>query len=284
MTVLSNVLADLAERVRELDQASIAAELTATEKAMEAGRLLVEAKDGCPHGAWLPFLSRAGVPERRAQRLMQLARSGLKSDTVTDLGGIKAALRYIATCRLPGEGKWLIVDRAREDADDQLFAYAVIKPAARQDFFEVLVHATGKTNIYWPIRAGRVWDFIDQKLPIPISERIFVSSHADNSHTVAPQDATTMIGNLPWSYERAKGKIQDCTEDFTQEKFATANEALGVVMAESWWWPTAFDAWEIIADDLEMEELCDRMFDLARQHEMARSSIALALPAPERSS
>mgnify|MGYP007115645966 CR=1 FL=1 len=57
--------------------------------------MLLAAKDAAPHGTWLPFLDRAGVPERKAQRLMTLARSGLKSDTVSDLGGVSRALEFV---------------------------------------------------------------------------------------------------------------------------------------------------------------------------------------------
>ncbi|WOH55373.1 DUF3102 domain-containing protein [Bradyrhizobium sp. BWC-3-1] len=90
----SIALADRAETVRELIAGSDAAHTQSIEKAMEAGRLLVAAKGDCKHGEWLPFLKRAGVPERKAQRLMQIAESNLKSDTVTDLG-IGGALRFL---------------------------------------------------------------------------------------------------------------------------------------------------------------------------------------------
>lgn len=96
MTELSNSLADLAERVKQAAEASALAERTTIEKAIEAGELLCQANDEAKHGEWLPFLARAGVPERKAQRFMQLARSGLKSDTCRDLGGIKGALAFIA--------------------------------------------------------------------------------------------------------------------------------------------------------------------------------------------
>jgi hypothetical protein len=82
----SNSLTVLADRIRDAIGASFAAEKTAIEKAIEAGHLLHEAKDVCQHGEWLPFLHRAGMPERKAQRYMKLARSGLKPDTVSDLG------------------------------------------------------------------------------------------------------------------------------------------------------------------------------------------------------
>jgi hypothetical protein len=106
---LSNSLTDLAERIRATVLASSAAEMTAIKKAIEAGSLLIEAKGCCRHGDWLPFLQRAGMRERNAQRYMKLAKSGLKSDTVSDLGGIKATLRWCEALRLPDADEFLLV-------------------------------------------------------------------------------------------------------------------------------------------------------------------------------
>jgi hypothetical protein len=107
--LLSNSLTALADQVKEAIGVSVAAEKTAIEKALDAGHLLDEAKTACRHGEWLPFLQRSGVPERKAQRLMRLAKSGLKSDTVSDLGGIKAALRWAEGLWLPGANELLLV-------------------------------------------------------------------------------------------------------------------------------------------------------------------------------
>ena len=97
--ITSNNLTVLAAKVKDSLAASAAAERSSIEAALEAGKALCEAKDACKHGGWLPFLEEAGVQERKAQRYMQLARSGLKSDTVSDLGGIKATLKWLE--RLP---------------------------------------------------------------------------------------------------------------------------------------------------------------------------------------
>jgi hypothetical protein len=94
--VLNNALADRAETVRELIAGACAAHMDSINKALEAGQHLVEAREECKHGEWLPFLERAGIHERQARRLMQVARSGLKSDTVSDLGGIKGALDFLS--------------------------------------------------------------------------------------------------------------------------------------------------------------------------------------------
>lgn len=113
---LSNVLADLAERVKLASAASKEAERSATAKAMEAGNLLCEAKAATAHGEWARFLERAGVHDRQARRLMQLSRSALTSDTVSDLGGIKASLEWMKDRRLPKPREVLIVETG-DDAD-----------------------------------------------------------------------------------------------------------------------------------------------------------------------
>ncbi len=92
----SNRLTDLSARIRQARARAKAASEEAAAQSIEAGRLLIEARAECPHGDWLSFLANCEVPERQAQRLMQLARSGLKPDTVSDLGGVKAALEYLA--------------------------------------------------------------------------------------------------------------------------------------------------------------------------------------------
>jgi len=70
----SNSLADLAVRIRNEHKASTLAIKRGFAHAISAGTLLIEAKAHRPHGAWLPWLrDRCGVPERSAQRYMELA-------------------------------------------------------------------------------------------------------------------------------------------------------------------------------------------------------------------
>ena len=92
---LSNSLTAIADDARAAKEAYDQAERDAVTHAQNAGRLLCEAKDQCPHGQWLPFLSRAGFSERKAQRLMKLHRGRLQSDTVSVLGGVSAALTFL---------------------------------------------------------------------------------------------------------------------------------------------------------------------------------------------
>ena len=96
---LSNRLADLAERAGEAWRRHKAASVEAAAAYLEAGALLVEARAECGHGDWLPFLARAGVPERTARRMMRLARAGMTPDAIAEAGGVKAALEALARPR-----------------------------------------------------------------------------------------------------------------------------------------------------------------------------------------
>lgn len=92
---LTNSLTAAADDVRRVTAACEQAERDAVTHAMDAGRMLCEAKEQCAHGQWLPFLERAGVSERKAQRWMKLHRGRLTSDTVSLLGGVAPALTFL---------------------------------------------------------------------------------------------------------------------------------------------------------------------------------------------
>lgn len=92
---LSNSLTAIADDLRRANDAAVQAERDAIDHAIEAGRLLCEAKEQCQHGQWLPFLARSEVNERKAQRLMKLHRGRLNSDFVSYLGGITPALTFL---------------------------------------------------------------------------------------------------------------------------------------------------------------------------------------------
>lgn len=115
---MSNRLPVLAAAIQAAHAESLAASVTAAAKALEAGRALVEAKSLVRHGGWLPFLAEAGIHERTAQRLMTLAESDLKSDTVSDLGGVTSALRFL---RRRHEIVALLAEAAKALADAERF-------------------------------------------------------------------------------------------------------------------------------------------------------------------
>ena len=83
------ILGELAERAGRLYGQSVVAWI-------DAAYLLLEAREVASHGEWASFLEHAGIPQRTARRMLQIARAGFKSDTVTDLGGIRTALEFIA--------------------------------------------------------------------------------------------------------------------------------------------------------------------------------------------
>lgn len=62
------------------------------EEAWELGNILKEAKAALSHGAWLPWLEEIGLPERGAQRCIQLATGYSEKRHVSDLRTQKAAL------------------------------------------------------------------------------------------------------------------------------------------------------------------------------------------------
>jgi hypothetical protein len=103
MTHGSNRLVTLAAEIKAAHEAAEAATQSAFAKAIEAGRLLIEARATIPHGGWLAWIRDLGMTARTVQRYMQLARLPAdKSDTVAHLG-IKAALAEIAQRATPLE-------------------------------------------------------------------------------------------------------------------------------------------------------------------------------------
>jgi Protein of unknown function (DUF3102) len=91
-------LETLAERINAEHEQCAKAMRAGLHHALEAGRLLLEAKTGLPHGAWLPWLrEHCTMPERTAQLYMRLARElpaqleGDKSARLADLSISEAA-------------------------------------------------------------------------------------------------------------------------------------------------------------------------------------------------
>lgn len=114
---MSNRLSVLVAEVQRLHREAEAHSRDAADKAIKTGLALIEAKELVKHGEWASWLSGAFVSERTAQRYMQLARSGFKSDTVADLGGIKCALAFLSSWQPPqGDSALFIQSDTREIA------------------------------------------------------------------------------------------------------------------------------------------------------------------------
>ena len=92
MNAASNRLPALAAEIRDAHTAIQRGALAVAERAIAAGHALAEAKKLLPHGQWAKWLAaNAGTSTRSAARYMALARSGLKSATVAEMGLAAAA-------------------------------------------------------------------------------------------------------------------------------------------------------------------------------------------------
>ena len=89
---LSSRLAALAEDAGDAYRRGHARSVEAAEHYLGCGHVLIEAKAECEHGLHLPFLARAAVPARTAQRLMQMAASGMEAENLARFGLRAAAL------------------------------------------------------------------------------------------------------------------------------------------------------------------------------------------------
>jgi hypothetical protein len=107
----SNRLPEIAALIKVADAEVRRSAEQMADCAIEAGKLLIEAKEHIGHGQWLSWLrDHAGVSERTAQRYMSLARAGIKSDTVADLGitGSLNLVADIAAIPVPDEGEYVV--------------------------------------------------------------------------------------------------------------------------------------------------------------------------------
>jgi hypothetical protein len=88
----SNRLPTLAAEIRDAHAAVQRGALAVAERAVAAGHALAEAKKLLPHGQWAGWLAaHAGFSERTARRYMAVARSGMKTAIVAEMGLAAAA-------------------------------------------------------------------------------------------------------------------------------------------------------------------------------------------------
>jgi hypothetical protein len=83
----NNRLTVLAGEICEAHSSCLWHATTSAQQAIEAGNRLIEAKALVKHGEWMPWLTaNCRISDRTASRYMRIARSGMKSDVVADLG------------------------------------------------------------------------------------------------------------------------------------------------------------------------------------------------------
>lgn len=94
-TTLTNRQAELAHMVKDATERFRRSSLEAHAAYLEAGHALAEARSEAKKGEWRPFLEAAGVGERTARHMMQIARSGAVAETVATFGGVRALLEWL---------------------------------------------------------------------------------------------------------------------------------------------------------------------------------------------
>jgi ParB family chromosome partitioning protein len=119
-------IADLVERIRAEHEAAQSAMRSAVSHAVEAGKLLMEAKKSVPYGGWEAWVrDSCGFSERTAQGYMRLARLAPEEAQRVALLSLRNALKALAGAKgepapLPWSGavEWFtpaqIVEAARE--------------------------------------------------------------------------------------------------------------------------------------------------------------------------
>lgn len=260
----SNSLSVSAESVRELIAESDTLAAQSIEKALEAGHLLLTAKAECKHGQWLPFLKRAGVGERKAQRLMKLSASGLNPSAVSGFGGIRGALEFLSRRRLPKAHEGLcITPHSSIENPFEAFEAAFIWPSRHAGFFHGAYFAddgSGGMNVTYskrPIsdqplpgdRESMVWLY-EEKMATPIEDRhyhwltlpqvfaianvlgivdcMYDASKAEFEKLEKAQSARTLEA-LSDMYGNAVERLQELMKDRTVANYEAATSAMSDV-------------------------------------------------------
>ncbi len=148
-------LSDLAIRINEVHDRAVSAATIAINHAIEAGKLLIEAKAACQHGSWGDWLStNFRGSQRTAQGYMRVA-TGFdtlpKAQRVADLP-YREVLKLLSDREsddpnkltkanrelIPSAGHRLIFESTKEAKDD-CFDRLVIEPQNHPDYFFVTV-------------------------------------------------------------------------------------------------------------------------------------------------
>ncbi len=105
-----NRLVALAAEVRAAHGGVLDAARTAAERAIEAGRALLEAKELVRHGQWLPWLKEhCDLPERTAQLYMKIAKLDLEPEIIAEIG-LQGAAQTLTVFHDQGYDVWLGCD------------------------------------------------------------------------------------------------------------------------------------------------------------------------------
>jgi hypothetical protein len=96
----SVALSELAVRINHEHLEAVQHAGSAMTHALNAGDLLLQAKNTCQHGQWLPWIrEHVAFSDRTAQAYMRLARNAHIRSTVADMS-VREALRHLARPRV----------------------------------------------------------------------------------------------------------------------------------------------------------------------------------------
>lgn len=140
------VLADLAPRINAEHAAALEHGGKAITHALNVGELLLQAKEACRHGQWLPWLRKhVAFSDRTAQGYMRLAQRRDIRSSVADMS-VRKALEYIATPRKQSFeddlGAWMSSNAPRRPGTEWTIDDAVAA-AKRIRAFDEIMHKHG---------------------------------------------------------------------------------------------------------------------------------------------
>jgi hypothetical protein len=130
-----------------------------------------------------------------AQRYMTLARSGLKSDTVTDLGGIKAALEYLSARRLPAADEQLVAVLPQSPWREPVVVIWE-SPRAPGHYHLFSVAYEESQDCIWtkqPVKPAAVWRTLDRMVDGRVADLSFTMCPRDEKPNLADEFIAEMM-------------------------------------------------------------------------------------------
>ena len=180
---LTSTLDNLAERIRQEYQQALSDRdavygyaTSAMTHALEAGRLLIEAKTQVRHGQWLPFLESVGMPARTAQQYMRLAKNTL---TVAQMP-VGKALKKLAEPKEP---------RKRQSAP---LVYEVIDPTG----FDFMESDARRRSMESPAETEEAEEEAQDEDAAPLNEGAIVACYHSIVTNLNRQDIAVLIEKL----------------------------------------------------------------------------------------
>lgn len=154
---MTAIAEQLAGRIRAAHHAASTAAQTALGHALEAGRLLAEAREAVPHGGWGDYVASCGIADRTASLYMRLHRHRDRLEDrqrVADLS-VRQAARLLAEPKAKAEAPPVVEGSIMGEAP------AWYRPGHRH----AGTHPSGACFMVWPHPAGEPWVHVFVVIP-----------------------------------------------------------------------------------------------------------------------